>query len=209
MHPVTAPRPATVVFDLGAVLIDWDPRHLFRELFPGDADGMERFLAEVCTPAWNHRQDEGRTWAEAVAELVARHPHEEARIRAYADRWPEMLGGPITGTVAILERLDAAGVPCYALTNWSAETFPIARERFPFLGRFRGIVVSGDERVAKPDPAIYRILLARHRLAPERTVFIDDREENIATARALGIDGIRYTDPATLADALRARGLPV
>ncbi|MFO1540261.1 MAG: HAD family hydrolase [Chloroflexota bacterium] len=205
---MSRPRPTTVVFDLGAVLIDWDPRHLFREHFPDDPAGMERFLAEVCTPAWNHRQDEGRTWAEAVAELVGRHPHEEARIRAYADRWPEMLGGPIAGTVAILERLDAAGIPCYALTNWSAETFPIARARYGFLGRFRGIVVSGDERVAKPDPAIYRILLERHALAPETAVFIDDRAENVAAARALGMDGILFTDPAALADALRSRGLP-
>lgn len=209
MHRVTSPRPTTVVFDLGAVLIDWDPRHLFRAYFPGDPDGMERFLAEVCTPAWNHRQDEGRTWAEAVAERVALFPEEAPRIRAYADRWPEMLGGPIAGTVAILERLDAAGVPCYALTNWSAETFPIARARFDFLGRFRGIVVSGDERVAKPEPAIYRILLERHGLDPATTVFIDDREENLAAARAFGIDTIRFTDPGALTDALRARGLPV
>ncbi len=207
MPPMDEQRPISVVFDLGAVLIDWDPRYLYRELFPGDEPAMERFLAEICSPAWNHRQDEGRTWAEATAELVARHPAERTRIEAYHAGWERMLGGPIPGSVAILAELRERGTPLYALTNWSSETFPIARARYDFLGWFTGIVVSGDERVAKPDPAIYRILLARHALVPERTCFIDDREENVAGARALGMDGIRFTDPAALRADLAARGL--
>jgi 2-haloacid dehalogenase len=207
MHAVHEPRPTTVVFDLGAVLIDWDPRYLYRSLFPGDPDGMERFLGEICTPAWNHRQDEGRTWDEAVAELVAAHPHERARIEAYRDRWHEMLGGPIHGSVAILRELRDAGTPLYALTNWSAETWPIAFERFDFLGWFRGVVVSGTERVAKPEPAIYRLLLERFAIAADDACFIDDRAENVAGARDAGMDAIRFTDAEALRRALVARGL--
>lgn len=208
MHAVPDPRPATVVFDLGAVLIDWDPRYLYRTLFPGDEPAMERFLAEVCTPAWNHRQDEGRPWDDAVEELAAAHPHERAMIEAYRDRWDEMLGGPIEGTVAILRALRDAGVPLYALTNWSAETWPVARARFDFLGWFRGVVVSGREGVAKPDPAIYRTLLERYAIAPAGALFIDDREENVAAARTAGMDGIRFTGPAALRAELARRGLP-
>ena len=142
-----------VVFDLGGVLIDWNPRHLYRKLLPDDAS-IEEFLAEVCTSEWNYQQDAGRTVAEAVGELSGRHPDKAPLIAAYYERWEEMLGGAIEASVALLEELDAAGVPLYALTNWSRETFPIARRRFPFLERFRGIVVSGEEGAAKPDPPV-------------------------------------------------------
>ncbi len=190
----------TVVFDLGGVLIDWDPRHLYRKLFPGDAAGMERFLAEVCTGPWNLQQDAGRSWAEGTAQLRAAHPGQAALIDAFHHRWPEMIAGPIAGTVEILAALRAAGTPLFALTNWSAETFPVALERFDFMAWFQGIVVSGQEKLIKPDPRIYRLLVERHGLRPEELVYIDDNPGNAAAATALGMHGIHFTGP----DALRA-----
>lgn len=185
------------MFDLGGVLIDWNPRRLYRKLLP-DAASVEAFLAEVCTAEWNYQQDAGRTCAEAVAELSARHPDRADLIAAYYGRWEEMLGGPLEGTVAILDELDAASVPLYALTNWSRETFPIARRRFPFLTRFRGIVVSGEERLAKPDPRIYRLLCDRYRLDPAGCIYIDDHLANVEAARAAGMTGIRFEAPEQL-----------
>ena len=148
------PRPTVAVFDLGGVLVDWNPRHLYRTLFAGDAAAMERFLAEVCTPAWNDEQDRGRPWAEACALLVRDHPDQRALIEAWPSRFDETIAGPISGTVDILAELRAGGVPLYALSNWSAETFPRARARFPFLDWFRGLVISGALGIAKPDHAI-------------------------------------------------------
>ncbi len=195
-----------VVFDLGGVLIDWNPRHLYRKLLP-DAASVEAFLAEVCTAEWNLQQDAGRTVAEAVAELSARHPDRAELIAAYYGRWEEMLGGPIDDAVAVLEELDAAGVPLYALTNWSRETFPIARRRFRFLERFRGIVVSGEERVAKPDARIYRLLLERYALDPAGCLFIDDVAHNVDGGRAAGMDGLLFTGAAALRRELAARSI--
>lgn len=192
------PGPHVVVFDLGNVLIDWDPRYLYRKLFPGDVPGMERFLAEVCTPAWNHEQDRGRPFAEACALLVAEHPEKRALIEAWATRYDETIAGAIEGTVEILAELRDRGVPLYALSNWSAETFPRAQARFPFLQWFRGIVLSGELRLAKPDPAIYRYLLDTYGLRAEDLVFIDDSPRNVEAAQALGIHALRFTDPAAL-----------
>jgi 2-haloacid dehalogenase len=197
-----------VIFDLGGVLIDWNPRHLYRKLFD-DAAEMETFLREVCAPAWNLEQDRGRPWAEAIAELSAIHPDKAALIAAYRDRWREMLAGPIPETVAILEALHEAEVPLYALTNWSAETFPIAEELFPFLGRFRGIVVSGRIGMVKPDREIYEHAIGRFGLEPGRTVFIDDSVRNVAGAAEAGLHAIHYTGPEPLARDLAALGLPV
>jgi 2-haloacid dehalogenase len=197
----------TVVFDLGGVLIDWDPRHLYRKLFPGDEAGMERFLAEVCTSEWNLQQDAGRSWAEATALLKAEHPGQAAMIDAFHQRWPEMMAGEMAGTVAILCELKEAGTPLYALTNWSHETFPLARERFEFLSWFDGIVVSGQEKLVKPDPQIYRVLVERHGLRPEEIVYIDDNPRNAAAATALGMHGIHFTGPAALRRELTALGL--
>ncbi len=197
---------STVVFDLGGVLIDWDPRYLYRKLFAGDTAAMERFLAEICTPEWNLRQDAGRSWAEGTAELKAQHPAQAALIEAYHLRWPEMLAGPIDGSVAILRELRDAGTPLYALTNWSQETFPVALERYDFLGWFAGIVVSGREGLVKPDPRIYRVLLERHGLRAEECVYIDDNAANVAAARALGMDAIAFTGAEALRVALAARG---
>ena len=195
-----------VVFDLGGVLIDWDPRYLYRKLLDDEA-AVEEFLATVCTPAWNAEQDRGRPFAEGVAELVERHPVHAAAITAYHERWPEMLGGAAGGTVEVLAELRAAGVPVYALTNWSAETFGIARERFEFLEWFDGVLVSGEERMIKPDPAIFRLLLDRFGLDPGATFYIDDSPANVAAADRLGFDAVRFTSPAQLRRDLEARGL--
>lgn len=203
---ITDGRPRAAVFDLGGVLIDWDPRHLYRRLFD-DPAVMEAFLAEVTTPAWNHEQDAGRPWAEAIAALVAAHPDQRALIEAFHLRWPETLGGPIEGTVAVLAELRAAGVRLLALSNWSAETFPFARARYPFLDWFDGIVISGEVGITKPDPGIYRVLVARHAVVPRETVFIDDRPDNLATAARLGFHAIRFLDPDSLRRDLRRIGL--
>ncbi len=199
--PITA-----VVFDLGGVLIDWDPRYLYRTLF-ADEVAMEDFLTTVTTPDWNRAQDAGRPWSEAVEELTARHPEKRELIEAYWRRWPEMLGGPIEPTVAVLDDLRPTGVRLYALSNWSAETFPIARPRYPFLGWFDGIVISGEEGLIKPDARIFEVLLERYDLRPEETVFIDDHAPNVEAAGALGIRAIRFTDAGTLRADLRALGL--
>ena len=195
-----------VVFDLGGVLIDWDPRYLYRKLLADEA-AVEEFLTTVCTPEWNAEQDRGRPFAEGVAELVERHPAHAAAIAAFSDRWEEMLAGDIPGTVELLAELRAAGTPLYALTNWSAETFAIARERFEFLSWFDGVLVSGEERLIKPDPAIFRLLLERFGLAPEATFYVDDSEANVAAARRLGLDAARFTAPGRLRRELAARRL--
>lgn len=200
--------PPTVVFDIGGVLLDWDPRYLYRKLLPDEA-AVERFLAEVCTAGWNAEQDLGRPWAEAVASLCTRFPDQTALITAYRERWAEMLAGAIDGTVAVLRELREAGVSLYALTNFSADTFAQARARFDFLDWFQGIVVSGQERLVKPDPRIYRLLLDRYRLTAETTVYLDDVPANVAAARALGMTGIRFTDPDQLRADLVALGFPI
>jgi 2-haloacid dehalogenase len=195
-----------VVFDLGGVLIDWDPRHLYRKLLADEA-AVEEFLATVCTPEWNAELDRGRPFAEGVAQLVERHPEHAAAIAAYHERWPEMVAGDIPGTVEVLAELRAAGVPLYALTNWSAETFAITRGRFEFLEWFDGLLVSGEERVTKPDPAIFQLLLDRFGLDPTATVFVDDSEANVAAARRLGFDAIRFTGHEELRRELVGRRL--
>lgn len=195
----------TVVFDLGGVLVDWDPRYLYRTLIPSEAE-VERFLTEVATPEWNAAQDVGRTWAEAVETLSAQFPEHADLIAAYDERWLETIRGDIPGTVEILGQLRAAGTPLYALTNWSAEKFPLARERFGWLAWFEGIVVSGEEQVVKPDPRIYRILLDRHGLDPAATVFIDDSRSNAEAAAAVGITALHFTSPQGLRDDLDGLG---
>jgi 2-haloacid dehalogenase len=195
-----------VVFDLGGVLIDWDPRYLYRKLLDDEA-AVEEFLATVCTPEWNAEQDRGRPFAEGVAELVERHPVHAVAITAYHERWPEMLGGAVGGTVEVLAELGAAGVPVYALTNWSAETFGVARERFEFLEWFDGVLVSGEERMIKPDPAIFRLLLDRFGLDPGATFYVDDSEPNVEAAGRLGFDAVRFRTPARLRRDLEARRL--
>lgn len=200
---------ATVVFDLGGVLIDWNPRHLYRKIFGADEAGMEAFLSEVCNAEWNEQQDGGRSWAEAIEETVVRHPAHESSIRAYHERWPEMLAGPIHGTVAILDELRRQGIRLLALTNWSTETFPIAQARYAFLQHFEGILVSGHERLAKPDPAIFHLLIRRYAVDLESTVFIDDNLRNVAASNLVGLKALHFTSPAQLRRELHALGLPL
>lgn len=204
-----AARVEAVVFDLGGVLIEWDPRHLYRSLFQGDEAAMERFLAEVCSPEWNLALDAGRPWRPAIEALVAEHPERRDLIVAYDERWPEMLGGAIQGTVEVLADLHAAGVRLAALSNWSAEKFPIARARYPFLDWFETIVISGDVGICKPDARIYRHLLERTGFRPASTVFIDDSPPNVAAAARLGLIGLRYTDPPLVRRDLVRLGLGI
>lgn len=198
-------RRRAVVFDLGGVLLDWNPRHLYRKLFADEA-AMEDFLANVCTPRWNERQDAGRSFADAVAELAPAHPDKLDLINAWHQRFAEMIPGAIEGTVDILRELKSRRVPVYALSNWSAETFPACRPRFPFLDMLDGIVVSGEEGCMKPDERIFRILLDRYRLAAEETVFVDDNPKNARAAGALGIHGIHFQSPEKLRGELAALG---
>jgi 2-haloacid dehalogenase len=200
-------RRSVAVFDLGGVLLDWNPRHLYRKLFAGDEAAMEHFLANVCTTEWNHRQDAGRSFADAVRELLPVHADKLHLIEAFGQRFDEMIAGPVAGVVEVLAELKERGVPLYALSNWSAETFPPQRSRFAFLAWFDGIVISGMEGVMKPDPRIFRILCERYRLAPESAVFIDDVAANAQAASALGIQGIHFRSADQLRRELAALGL--
>ncbi|MBV4543112.1 HAD family hydrolase [Pseudomonas vlassakiae] len=192
----------TVVFDLGGVLVDWNPRYLFRKIFVDDEAAMEAFLANVCNTAWNERQDRGRSWAAAIEETIAEHPAHEAHIRAYRERWEEMLAGAMDGTVQVLEELHAAGVRLLALTNWSAETFAHAEQRFAFLEKFEGVLVSGRENLMKPEPEIFQLLLRRYELDPSRTLFVDDVQKNVDAAKAQGMQAVRFVDEQQLRQAL-------
>lgn len=176
----------TVVFDLGGVLIDWNPRYLYRQLFDDEA-AMEHFLAHVCNQAWNEQQDAGRPWREATAALVAAHPGHRAMIEAYAAGWETMLGGVHQDTIDVLAELKARGVRLYALTNWSHETFPVALRKYDFLHWFEGIVVSGEEGLIKPDPRIFELLFQRYGIAPERALYVDDSARNVEVSHALGM----------------------
>jgi 2-haloacid dehalogenase len=189
--------PDTVIFDLGGVLIDWNPRYLYRHLFD-DESSMEQFLAKVCDGQWNEQQDAGRSWDEAIRLRSAEFPEHAALIAAYRTRWDEMLRGPMHDSVAILEELRGRGVRLYALTNWSLETFPLAFERYPFLQAFEGIVVSGQERMIKPDPAIFQLLLNRYGIDPGRAVYVDDAPRNVDAAAKLGMHALQFRDAAVL-----------
>jgi 2-haloacid dehalogenase len=196
-----------VIFDVGGVLIDWNPRHLYRKLFDGDTDeAMERFLAEVCTPEWNLRQDAGRPFAEAVAELAARFPEHADLIAAYDLRWEEMLRGAHAETVEIVRELRARGTPLYCLTNSSTEKFPLMQRRFDVFDLFDGIVVSGEIGMVKPDPAVYRYLIERFGLEAPSCLFIDDVEANVAAASSIGMQAVRYRSAPQLRHELQRRG---
>ena len=166
--------PKSVIFDLGGVLLDWDPRHLYRKLFDGDDAAMERFLGEICTMAWHLQHDAGRPFAETCAELKPKHPGHGALIEAFAERHDEMTAGAIPGTVALLQRLAAGGVPLYAITNYPAQTFPIAQQKFPFLALFRDVAVSGVERVLKPSCGAVQHPAAAQQPRGRQSIFIDE-----------------------------------
>jgi len=189
---------SAVVFDIGAVLVDWNPEYLYAKVIP-DPDERRWFLSEICTPEWNFRMDAGRSVSESVAVLAAEQPDYADLINVWWDRWSEMLGDEIPGTRAIAERIRRTGMPMYALTNWNAQTWELGLAEFPFLGEvFDGIVVSGCEGVAKRDPRIFDILSSRYDLTPATTVFIDDSPKNIAAAIALGYQAHRFTSATEL-----------
>ncbi len=199
----------TIIFDLGGVLIDWNPRYLYRKLFQSEAE-MERFLEQITTSDWNEAQDAGRPLAEGTQLLVDRYPDHRELIEAFYGRWEEMLGGAISGTVEILENFRNAGHHrLYALTNWSAETWPIALRRFEFLHWFEDVLVSGKEGIRKPDPAFYGLLRERFGIEFADALFIDDNLRNVLAARELGLDTIHFQTPGQLRTELQARRLLV
>ena|SRR5690349_12972519 len=197
----------TIIFDLGGVLIDWNPRYMYRKIFKSEEE-VEWFLENVTTPDWNENQDAGYPLHKATEELVAKHPDWEPQIKAYYGRWLEMLGDQIHETVEILQHLKRTGrYKLYALTNWSAETFPHALERFEFFKLFEGVVVSGEEKMRKPSAEFYKIIIDRYHLDPSTTVFIDDSLRNVKGAEAVGITGIHFHNPSQLKEALQRLGI--
>ena len=186
----------TVIFDLGGVLIDWNPRYLYRKIFNTEEE-INWFLENVCTPEWNDHQDAGRSFEEATNELIAKFPDHESAIRAWYGRWQETIGGRIHETVELLEEIKASKkYKLYALTNWSAETFPWALANFDFLHWFDGIVVSGVEKCRKPFPEFYQILFNRYQINPAQAIFIDDNIKNVEGALKVGLPTIHFQSAA-------------
>ena len=189
----------TIIFDLGGVLIDWNPEYLYLDIFGGDRVKMNAFFEHVCTMDWNENQDAGYPLAQATEDRIALFPEYEILIKKYYGQWEEMLGEAISGSVQVLKKLiENPNFRVVALTNWSAETFPVALKRFDFLHWFEGIVVSGTEKTRKPYPEIYQITLDRFNIAPSETLFIDDNLRNIKGAEAIGINGIHFSTPENL-----------
>lgn len=195
-----------IIFDVGQVLFRWDLRNLFAKLIADPAE-VEAFVTTVITPEWHFQSDQGRPLAEMVAERIGEFPHHEALIRAYATRFIETIPGPVEGMLELVEQLHAQSVPIFVITNFGHEFWHQFRPTQPVFDRFRGIVVSGTEKLAKPDPAIYRLALDRFGLAAEDTLFIDDRSDNIAGAESVGIAGHVFRDVAGLRDWLAGHGL--
>jgi 2-haloacid dehalogenase len=194
------------VFDLGGVFIDWNPRYLYRSLFPDDKDGMEHFLAHVTTSSWNRQMDAGKPFAEAIAELQREHPDKADLIAAYWDRWPEMLGKVNFETAAIVRDLRSRGLRVFALSDWSAETFPHARRMAAELELFDDIQISGEAGVTKPDRRAFELAASRFKVDPARAFFVDDIQANVDAAHAAGFHAIRFTTAADLRDRLTELG---
>ena len=186
-----------IIFDFGSVLVDWNPERLYGPYFNDDAK-MRYFLTEICPHAWNAQADAGRCTAEITEERVAVHPEWEKEIRMYFGQWIKMMGEQIPGMQELVEELKNRGYRLYGLTNWSAETFPLVKDNYPVFRLLDGIVVSGEEKIAKPDPGIFRILLQRYGLKPEECLFIDDNPGNVSTGESLGIRGLVFTSAAAL-----------
>jgi 2-haloacid dehalogenase len=198
----------TIIWDLGGVLIDWQPTYVFDERYFESPAKRDYFFQQVCTSDWNENQDAGYPIALATAEKIAEHPDWGSAIRDFYGRWEEMLGGPISDTVEIFRALHATGhYKFYALTNWSAETFPIALDRFDFLHWFDGRVVSGEEKTRKPFADFYQILLDRYQIDPTSSLFIDDNLRNVKAAEALNIPSVHFQNPVQLRSELEGRGI--
>ena len=195
-----------IIFDLGGVLIDWNPEYVYLDVFKSNRKKMEKFFDKVCTFDWNENQDAGYPLANATEDRIALFPEQADLIRMYYGRWEEMLRGSISGTVSILKKIVSNNeYRVFALTNWSAETFPIALKRFDFLHWFEGIVVSGTENTRKPFPEIYETTLERYDLKACESIFIDDNERNVAAANQLGIQTIKFLNPHQLEKDLKTK----
>ncbi|OWV82501.1 HAD family hydrolase [Rhizobium sp. R634] len=199
-------RPLSVVFDIGGVLIDWNPRYLYRKLLP-DEESVEAFLRDVCSNEWNQQFDAGHIFSEGIAALAAKHPEKADLISAFWERWQEMLGGEVPGTADILRRLKRENVPVHAISNWSAETFPIATKLYPFLHLFDVLVVSGREKMIKPGEEIFQHFLERSGLGAKDCIFIDDNAANVAAANELGFHTVHFSTAEDLERRLVALGL--
>ncbi len=197
----------TIIFDFGGVLVDWDPRNLYRRYFSTDTGAMEHFLAEVGFLEWNAHQDKGRPFKEAVVELSSRFPDYSHLIRAYHENWEKSIVGEIPGSVAILKELKQKGYPLYGLSNWSAETFPIIRTRYGFFDLFDDIVISGEVKLIKPDPAIFKLFLERTGQKADECLLIDDSDKNIAAASDLDFQTIHFASPPQLRSELQRLNL--
>ena len=204
-----SPKQPAFIFDMGGVLIDWNPRYLFRKMFAGDEEHMEYFLSEICPQEWNVQQDLGRLIKDGMDERVALFPEYEPYIRAYYGRYEETIGGEISGTVEIVSTLYALGYTLAGLSNWSWETFALMRDRFEFLDWFEVVIVSGDVGLIKPDPAIYHLTMERIGRQPEECLFIDDNQVNVDAARDIGMDALLFESPEQLAEVLQGRKLIV
>mgnify|MGYP000138118086 CR=1 FL=1 len=193
-----------IIFDLGGVLIDWNPKYVYREVFKTE-EKVDWFLNNICVSEWNIQQDAGRTLKEGTEIKVKEHPEWEKEIRLFYDRWEDMLGDAIEETVSIFKYFsDHKDYKVYALTNWSHETFPVALDRFSFLQRFDGILVSGEEKLIKPDSAIYKLMMEKYKLIPEQCIFIDDNKDNITGARGVGLHAFHFSSAAKLRNDLNS-----
>jgi len=205
---MTTPDIKAVVFDLGGVLLDWDPRHLYRKLIADPAE-MADFLDQICTPRWHLAHDLGADTEQSCRELAAAHPDQADLIMAWSERSEEMIAGQLDEAISVLADVRSAGLKCLALSNMEPDKFRLRQATFPFFGYFDGCVISGIEGVAKPDRKIFEVLLTRHDLEPEATVFIDDRETNVEVAQDLGIISLRYVTASRLRGELRELGVPI
>jgi 2-haloacid dehalogenase len=196
-----------LVFDVGGVLLDWNPRHLYRKFFNGDREGMEQFLREINFNEWNLRQDEGRPFSEAVAILTAQHPDRAELIEAYHSRWEETISGTIEGSVEILAELHRKDYPLYALSNFSIEKFQLVQNRYSFFTWFDHILLSAQVQLAKPDPRIFQVLLEQIERESHECLLVDDSDPNIAVARKLGFDTVHFQSPEQLKKELNQRGI--
>ena len=196
----------TLVFDIGGVLIDWDPRYLYSRIFP-DQDEMEFFLRAVCSPEWNLQMDGEKSFNDAINELIPRHPEYADQIRAYFTRWEEMIAGDFPETVKILAELKDDAYPLAALSNWSSETFPIVNAKYEFLDWFDPLIISGRVGLVKPDPEIFHLILCSIDRDPDQCVYIDDMKQNIQAAADIGFDAIHYSSPPQLRVDLISRGI--
>jgi 2-haloacid dehalogenase len=192
-----------IIFDFGNVLLEWNPRYVYQRFFPNDPEAMERFFREVNFADWNLQQDKGRPFAEGVAILSEKFPHYTQLIQAYHENWKDSIGAVYDGTIEILKQLKQAGYPLYGLSNWSAETFPVAREKYDFFDLFDDFVLSGEVGHVKPDPEIFRIMLEKIGKPAEECLFIDDSLTNVDQAQKMGFATIHFHSPVQLAAALR------